>query len=150
MIKKISFTLLSLSFLTLAGCTGMNSNFGCDARSGDSCTPVSTVNHNAEAGSYDGTEGGGEAQSSNSNTETFSYAHQSENAGYNVATPIPGQPVRYGETVQRIWIAPYEDASQNYHEPSYVYTVLNKSHWIGAPSQEISSDDSMESNDAVQ
>ena len=137
MIKKLGMIFIGISFLGLTGCAGMNSSFGCNARAGDSCTPVSKVNQNAEAGTYDNVDSGGE-QSGESNTQAFGYANAGENAGYNVATPTPGQPIRFGDTVQRIWIAPYEDTSQTYHEPSYVYTVLDKSHWIGLPAKEVS------------
>ena len=57
--------------------------------------------------------------------------------GYEVSTPTPGKPIRYGEGVQRIWIAPYEDVDGNYHEPSFVYTVVRTSHWIGIPQKAI-------------
>ena len=138
-IHQLKIIFICIPFLGLVSCAGMNSNFGCDARAGDSCTPVSKVNQNAQAGDYDNADSGDLSQSSESNTQTFGYANKTENsnAGYNVPTPIPGQPIRFGDTVQRIWIAPYEDASQNYHEPSYVYTVLDKSHWIGLPAQEV-------------
>ena|SRR3990167_6761354 len=139
-IYQLRIIFIAISFLGLAGCAGMNSNFGCNARAGDSCTPVSKVNQNAQAGDYDNAESDGDGPLASSGTQTFAYENKSanQNAGYNVTTPIPGQPVRFGDTVQRIWIAPYEDASQNYHEPSYVYTVLDKSHWIGLPAQEVS------------
>lgn len=136
-IHRIKIIFICIPFLGLASCAGMNSNFGCNARAGDSCAPVSKVNQNAEAGDYDNAESGGE-QSAASNTQAFGYANTAGNAGYNVVTPTPGQPIRFGDTVQRIWIAPYEDTSQTYHEPSYVYTVLDKSHWIGLPAQEVS------------
>lgn len=131
----ISFFMIAF-FLSLTGCAGMNSSFGCNARAGDSCTPVSKVNKNAEAGDYDNVESGSDSSAAQSNTQTFGYTNQ--NAGYNVTTPIPGEPIRFGETVQRVWIAPYQDASQNYHEPSYIYTVLNQPHWIGLPAKEVS------------
>lgn len=139
-LKTIGGLLIATSFLGLSGCTGMNSSFGCNARAGDSCTPVSQVNQMANAGDYDNVQSGGPSPQippPQSHTQTFGYTDQ--NAGYNIQTPIPGEPVRFGETVQRVWIAPYEDASNNYHEPSYVYTVLNKAHWIGLPAKEVSS-----------
>ena len=117
----------------LTGCTGMNSDFGCNAAAGDSCTPVSRVNEMANAGKYNGgqtVEGHIEGVSG---VKTFSY----NDVGYNVTTPKPGEPIRYGESIQRIWIAPYEDASGNYHDPSYIYTIIKPSHWIGVPANEI-------------
>ena len=124
---------------SLTGCAGMNSKFGCNAVAGDSCTPVSIVNQKANAGDYDNVQSGGSINTSDeSSTQTYSYA--GTNVGYNVATPMPGEPVRFGETVQRIWLAPYQDNAGNYHEPSYVYTVLQKPHWIGLPAKEVNTD----------
>ena len=53
------------------------------------------------------------------------------------ASFIPGQPVRYGETVQRIWIAPYEDTEGNYHQDSFMYSVMKGGHWKGNPVKNI-------------
>lgn len=143
MVKKIKkyyklATIISLiiSIASLSGCTGMNGRFGCNATAGDSCTPVSIVNRNAQAGDYDNVDNA--SDSGSASQQNFGYA--SKDVGYNVTTPIPGEPVRFGESVQRIWIAPYKDSSHNFHEPSYVYTVLNKSHWIGLPEQSITDD----------
>ncbi len=120
----------------LSGCAGMNGKFNCNATAGDSCTPVSIVNRNAQAGRYDNVDNSDDSGSASQ--QNFGYA--SKDAGYNVTTPIPGEPVRFGETVQRIWIAPYKDSAQNFHEPSYVYAVLNKAHWIGLPQKSITDD----------
>lgn len=134
---KLSTIVSLLTFVALlSGCAGMNGKFDCNATAGDSCTPVSIVNRNAQAGDYDNVDNSGDSGSASQ--QNFGYA--SKDVGYNVTTPIPGEPVRFGESVQRIWIAPYKDSSQNFHEPSYVYTVLNKSHWIGLPEQSITDD----------
>ncbi len=124
--------------VVLSGCAGMSGKFGCNASAGDSCTPVSQVNAQADAGVFDHTPSGGSGY--RTQNQTFSYADSTSAAtrgGYQGQTPIPGEPVRLGERVQRVWIAPYQDLSNNYHEPSYVYTVLNESHWIGVPATEI-------------
>lgn len=138
--KKYSQFFVSVSLMIslglLSGCTGMNDQFGCNAKAGDSCTPVSVVNRNAEAGDYSNVDNG----SSGGYASTQNYPYTGQDTGYNLATPMPGDPVRYGETVQRIWIAPYTDSAHNYHEPSYVFTVLDKSHWVGLPTQSITSD----------
>ena len=51
-----------------------------------------------------------------------------------------GDPVRYGETVLRVWIAPYQDKDGNYYQPVTLYTVVKGGHWIGAPVNAIDSD----------
>lgn len=138
--KLILSLLLLTAFGFLSGCAGMNTKFGCNAVAGDSCTPVSVVNRQAEAGDYNNVDNADPAIAQSSNTQTLGYA--GKDAGYNVATPMPGEPVRYGETVQRVWIAPYEDSSKNYHEPSYIYAVLDKAHWVGLPAKSVSQDSS--------
>jgi type IV conjugative transfer system lipoprotein TraV len=130
----IKTAVIVIALAMLSGCSGMNGHFGCNATAGSSCTPVTQVNARANAGNFNyETSGGGRVQLPTS--QIFSYATQS--TGYQGVTPIPGEPVRVGEQVQRIWIAPYQDLSNNYHEPSYVYTVLERSHWMGVPAHEI-------------
>jgi len=67
-------------------------------------------------------------QSQNSNPSS-----QISTSGYNVATPNIGQPVRYGERIQKMWIYPYEDSKGNYHEASILYAVIKNPHWVGYP-----------------
>lgn len=123
----------------LSGCAGMNGGFGCHAKAGTGCTPVSQVNAEAQAGAFDYQTSGGRIELPTH--QTLGYA-RSKNPlgrarGYRGTTPMPGEPVRFGERLQRIWIAPYQDLANNYHEPSYVYTVIEKPHWIGVPAKEI-------------
>jgi len=40
-----------------------------------------------------------------------------------------GEIGRYAETVQHVWIAPFEDTSGNYHEESNVYSVVEPGYW---------------------
>lgn len=47
--------------------------------------------------------------------------------------------IRYRETVQRIWIAPYEDTEGNYHLESYMYAVMKGGQWQGNPVKTVSS-----------
>jgi len=41
----------------------------------------------------------------------------------------PGDPLRSGERVLRVWMAPWVDKDGDYHDQSYVYLVLNHGHW---------------------
>ncbi len=133
-------------FTLLSGCAGMSGRFGCNATADTSCTPVSGINDRANAGVYDMATSDGKNIPSPS-SQTFGYATDSRLAsGYHGITPMPGQPVRAEERIQRIWIAPYQDLASNYHEPSYVYTVLEKSHWIGVPAQEIKTVETQEND----
>lgn len=127
---------LIIAFLEVTGCTGMNSNFGCNAIAASGCTPVSVVNRNASSGFYNHAQYTATAHGVSDMSSIQSQSH-----GYQGLTPNPGQPVRGQEVIQRIWIAPYQDSSNTYHEPSYVYTVLKKPAWIGNPVKAIQTDD---------
>lgn len=131
LLKRIG---LLISVIGLSGCAGMNGHFACNASAKNGCTSVSEVNDKAQAGLFDREDSGGDNLAE---TSVFDYPAADSDAGYAGVTPHPGEPVRYGETVQRIWIAPYQDNSGNYHEPSYVYTVLKGSHWLGVPAKEV-------------
>lgn len=105
-----------ISMGALSGCAGLNSNFKCNKTAGDSCETISVVNQKANDGFYD--------FSGVTNKTPNNSLFNSEFTGYKTNAPLPGAPVRYAEVTQRIWIAPYQDLEENYHEPSFVYVVL--------------------------
>lgn len=120
--------LFSLSVLTgaLSGCTSMNGKFDCNVGSGGKCVPMNHINKMADYGAF-----------YESQPHKVSSA-QAKNQGYVYPLNTPGgSPIRSGESIQQIWIGPYEDASGNYHEPSYVYVVSKKGRWIGEPANAI-------------
>jgi len=41
----------------------------------------------------------------------------------------PGDPLRSGERVLRVWMAPWVDADGDYHDQAYVYLVLDHGRW---------------------
>ena len=122
MLKKI--ILISSLFLmgSLSGCAGMNGQFGCNEKAGRGCTPVYEVNKRADAGMY---AFGEEASHSSGKAQVIN------NEGSNYA--LNGQPLRHKESVQHIWIAPFEDKDGVYHQASSIFVVLKKSHWDGLP-----------------
>lgn len=134
--KGIFKTVCSLFAVTLmlSGCAGATSDFSCQATAAGGCTPVSQVNDKANAGVFK-SEGLSGEEGALSSTQTFQI--RGRQSGYHAMTPAAGEPVRAGERIQRIWIAPYQDLANNYHEPSYLYIVLEGPHWIGIPSKEI-------------
>ena len=105
----------------LAGCSGMGGKFDCNVSSGGRCAPMSQINKMANRGAFQG----GEHHPNNIKQSGEAY-------GYPLNT-FAGAPIRSNESIQQIWIGPYEDASGNYHEPSYVYAVVKKGAWIGDP-----------------
>lgn len=62
-------------------------------------------------------------------------------SGYDVVTPNIGQPVRNGDTIQKITVFPYQDKNQNYYETAIMYTILNQSHWVGYPTSSVIDED---------
>lgn len=41
----------------------------------------------------------------------------------------PGDPLRSGERVLRVWMAPWVDKDGDYHDQAYIYLVLDHGHW---------------------
>ena len=121
------------AIFALTGCAGMNSQFNCNKVGGKGvgCASLDQVNSMVNQGAFNNT-----STSSNQNIKP------SYTSGFSVAAPTAGTPVRYSETIQQVWIAPYEDTSGNYHEPSMVYAVIQPSHWIGLPVEAIQNSNS--------
>ena len=134
MIHSMKVTLVFAVIALLSGCAGMNSKFGCPYKDIGGCRSMGEVNQSINTGQYaGGTYHPGK-------TDSGGVTVTQSPSGMGIPTPQPGQPVRFGETVQRVWIAPYEDKNDNYHEPAYVFTVLQHSHWIGMPVKAIQKD----------
>lgn len=109
------------------GCTTMNSKFTCKTSDGVMCRSLDDVNNLVDRGALG---------------RNYNKIDSSKNAVN--FTPLPAdvysfrnKPLRYGESVMRIWTAPYEDTNGNYHDASVFYTVVKPGHWIGAPPQAI-------------
>lgn len=132
MLKKIGWIGLLFCGLLLSGCAKMNSKFDCPMKPGVMCESLDQVNAQVNQGTLGGT--------STSMTPTCKNCETQKNKDFgNFTTPYPtiamnpGDPVRYGETVLRIWMAPYEDKDGNYYQPTILYTVVKPGHWIGQP-----------------
>jgi conjugal transfer pilus assembly protein TraV len=107
----------------------MNSSFDCPNKAGLNCKSLDQINEMVDNGNIRGrtqlsTEKATEVEVAG-NTEFQSYPM--------IASFIPSQPLRYGETVQRIWIAPFEDNEGNYHQENVMYSIMQSGHWIGQP-----------------
>lgn len=154
--------------LLLAGCSGMNTQFGCDAVASSQCTPVSRINAQAEAGVFDrflvgqtdkeSDEHQTAAQPVNSNanqdlpnhssvpvSDSQSLTQQKRAAAFSQfrwggarqliadeKAAVASGLLRSPERIQRLWIAPYEDAAHRYHGASEVLVVLEPAHWVSA------------------
>ena len=142
---------LAMSVLLLSACTGMNADFHCNAKAGDSCMPISQVNQLANAGAYNQANQGqlnadaandrDTASTNGDDASAKGYLTSNMHGGYTVPTPTAGMPVRLGDEIQRVWVAPFEDSAGTFHEASFVYMVLKPAKWIGHPVAAITADD---------
>ena len=107
----------------ISGCATMNSSFTCKTPDGVMCHSLDDVNAMVDRGEIGHGAIGGQI-ALNFTSMKF-------------AVPYAKTPLRDGEEVMRVWVMPYEDSSGNYHETSFLYTVIKPSHWIGAPPEEI-------------
>jgi len=108
--------------LSLCGCMGMNSKFDCNVSSGGRCAPMHSIHKMVDQGMFH-ENGKDNLPGNNSLAKT--------NAPYGCPlASFEGRPIRSAETIQQIWIGPYEDANGNYHEPAYIYAVVKKGRWI--------------------
>lgn len=118
----------------LSGCAGEHSNFDCNAVGGiQSCVTLGHVNRMANQGDFERGSGG----STSATADTKLTSADSNPQGMFLKTPSAGEPMRFGETIQDVWIAPYQTKDGSYVWPSMVTIILHKGHWIGDPSKEI-------------
>jgi hypothetical protein len=108
----------------LEACSSMNSGFDCPNKAGVMCKSVDQINGMVDTGQIQVPS----KQGSTLQKEDSEFQPYADSAVY-----YPGAPLRYGETVQRIWFAPYEDTENNYHQDNVIYTIVKDGYWIGTP-----------------
>lgn len=120
--NKIDMIILNtFLILTLSACSSMNSSFDCPNQAGVLCKNLDQINRMVDSE---------EINPHKPRAATYLKARSLEFQAY----PYPLKnfshtPLRSGDTVQRMWIAPYEDNEGNYHEDSVVYIVMQKGQW---------------------
>jgi conjugal transfer pilus assembly protein TraV len=132
-----------ISATLLSGCASMNSSFDCKMKPGVMCKNLDQVNRMVDQGKIGNPYAAQGTQSSGCKTCGDSSVVSASNANFqnisDFTTSYPnfppkyGDPVRYGETVLRVWIAPYQDKDGNYYQPTTLYTIVKDGHWIGTP-----------------
>lgn len=131
--QKILFILV-ITFL-LNSCAS-HSQFDCPLKPGIRCESIDSVNARVDRGEI----GNNTATliPSSANIKPISYQRPS----YFNGTPFKkGEPLRYGETVMRVWVAPFEDKEGNYHQASDIYTITKPGAWMGAPLHTVDEDE---------
>lgn len=131
-IKKI---LVIFMTIILNACSGINSQFDCPMKPGIRCESIESVNARVDRGEI----GNSHLQSNVSplSIQPIQYRHSVYKQN-NFSKD--GEPLRYSETVMRVWVAPFEDKEGNYHQESDIYTITKNGKWIGAPLKEINED----------
>ena len=131
--KQIYIGLFFTITVMLSGCSSLNSNFECSMKPGIRCESLDQVNSRVDSGeigqpNFNMSCVGGSNNCSNLISSNSFYKDGSCSS--------QREPLRYGETVMRVWMAPYEDSVGNYHQESDVYSVVKPGHWIGNPPKE--------------
>jgi conjugal transfer pilus assembly protein TraV len=132
--KTILVTSLVSTVFALSGCTGMSGSFSCNEMPGDHCTPVSVINQQVDEGMYD------PSSSSSSDQDKKDSKKNSQGVlpsftGFDLQSMDANEsdyPIRQSEMTTRLWIAPYTDEQDNFHQANLVYTVLTPSYWQGS------------------
>lgn len=116
----------------LNGCAGIGSQFDCPMKPGIRCESIDSVNARVDRGEIG--NGTSPASISSSIVQPITY----KNPPYSkIHFFKKGEPLRYAETVMRVWVAPFEDRQGNYHQESDIYTITKSGSWIGAPLKEM-------------
>jgi conjugal transfer pilus assembly protein TraV len=121
--QKIIF-IISISVL-LTSCAEMNSNFDCPLKPGTRCESLDQVNARIDRG-----EIGHDEVSCQSCQQKRSMGSIKN---IDLMVHKENEPLRYSESVMRVWIAPFEDTSGNYHQESEIFTVVKPAHWRDDP-----------------
>gem|GEM_PF-998803 len=138
-LMKIIILIFPLCML-ISSCAGLNSQFDCAMKPGIRCESIDSINARVDRGEIGS---GGLSDVSDpklSQMPIYKNTHRSlmslTKGESHRGGPLRGEPLRYGETVQRVWVAPFEDKQGNYHQESEIFTVTNPGSWIGAPLKE--------------
>ena len=138
-IKKIKIFLSLIaasSIVLLSGCAGTKTHFDCNNVGGiQGCATLGHVNRMADRGDFNRASSNAQSASdSASNAKPTGYFLKTPG----VDTPQSGAPLRYGETMQNIWIAPYVTKDGSYMWASMASIIITPGHWIGEPVSAIS------------
>ena len=139
----IRFMCLSLLLTEITGCAIFKSDFSCNRVGGaNGCVSMDQIYSEVQSGKIraDHSPYDGKQQPKLPTTQqnmSASHLNTSGGDGYRASIPEAGEPVRFGENIQKIWIFPFEDNHGNYHETSIVYAVLTPPRWIDQPAESI-------------
>lgn len=110
----------------LAGCAGAQSDFECNATSSDSCMTIDAANSMARQ----------KAKTAAVKSDVTSLPIRTKPAGADVplTRTMQGAPLlrplgRTPEATAKVWIAPWVDDQDNFHEPGLLSFVVKPGEW---------------------
>jgi conjugal transfer pilus assembly protein TraV len=130
MMKKLMMLLPLL--MLMSSCAELNSQFDCPMSSGIRCESITSINARVDRGEL-GVNGISSIENKNVRVIPAYTPYQFNAPRYS----SKGEPLRYAETVQRVWVAPFEDKQGNYHQENDIYSIAKPGRWIGSPLKEI-------------
>jgi conjugal transfer pilus assembly protein TraV len=140
-----TFTLLAIIALTgcagtMSGITGASSSLSCKAPPGVLCSSVSGIYANSLKNALPAQqklreEVGDTDASSGTPSKTVVRPGEASPA-HTLHTLTSGTPVRTGQLVLRVWIAPWEDAEGDLIDQHYLYAVVSQGKWNIEANQE--------------
>lgn len=120
-----------VTFLLVAGCSS-SPKYGCGVPDGVTCKSISTVYRETEGDArrkptYEGQEGPADEKSKSKN-DTYKPALAGERA---VGLPAikPGDPIRVEPRILRVWLSPWEDQDEVFHDQSFIYVIVDQGRW---------------------
>ncbi|MEI8296239.1 MAG: type IV conjugative transfer system lipoprotein TraV [Alphaproteobacteria bacterium] len=138
----IALKLLALSAL-LSGCSTPNETFDCPAGQGVGCRSISKINQDIDNGSIlkdeslkdASAEEGLQTRVSQTRGIAPVISQVADTRVFDISNPqeiiLSDKSViqRGREEHLRVWIAPHQDAEDNFHEGSVVHTIIRPSYW---------------------
>lgn len=110
----------------LTGCAGAESDFECNATSSDSCMTIDAANNMAR----------NKAKAAAVKPGAALLPARAKPAGADITTTHSVQgasflrpPVRTPESTATVWVAPWVDGQDNFHEPGLLLFVVKPGEW---------------------
>jgi conjugal transfer pilus assembly protein TraV len=129
MTKLTSNLLLLLSIGLLTGCASGPTSFDCPGTQPAQCASLEKIDRQVDEGRLPGTRHPGRPRRVSGSMDGQASHDQWPSA------PDPGEPKRTGDQVMRVWVAPYVDGEDTWHQPAVLYPVLQRGHWRSQPNQ---------------
>jgi hypothetical protein len=112
-------------FVLLAACSSASESFDSEATQGVGAKSISEVNQMIDEGKLQGVQGDNAEKPEAPRVVSKSAERDSETITLSDNSLVQRQP----EEHLRVWIAPYQDLSGNFHEASLVHTLKRPSYW---------------------